>query len=86
MKLAPFALATFSGKFIQYTVCSLATIWLGPKIIHGVAHAFHRHANILFGLLGVALVVIAIIVLRRIFDRRKGVALPVEEQGIDTRG
>jgi membrane protein YqaA with SNARE-associated domain len=79
MKLAPFALATFCGKMIQYTVCSLATIWLGPKIIHGITHAFHRHANILMGVGGVVLVGLGIFVVRRIFDRRKGVALPLEE-------
>jgi membrane protein YqaA with SNARE-associated domain len=79
MKLAPFALATFCGKMIQYTVCSLATIWLGPKIIHGISHAFHRHANIVMGVGGVVLVGLGIFVLRRIFDRRRGVALPLEE-------
>jgi membrane protein YqaA with SNARE-associated domain len=79
MKLAPFALATFCGKMIQYTVCSLATIWLGPKIIHGISHAFHRHANIVMGVGGIVLVGLGIFVLRRIFDRRRGVALPLEE-------
>jgi membrane protein YqaA with SNARE-associated domain len=79
MKLAPFVLATFCGKMIQYLVASIATIWLGPKIIHGVVHAFHRHANILLGLLGAALLVLGIFVTRRIFDRRKGEVLPVEE-------
>jgi membrane protein YqaA with SNARE-associated domain len=79
MKLAPFALATFCGKMIQYTVCSLATIWLGPKIIHGISHAFHRHANIVMGVGGVVLVGLGIFVVRRIFDRRRGVALPLEE-------
>jgi membrane protein YqaA with SNARE-associated domain len=79
MKLAPFLLATFCGKMIQYLVASIATIWLGPKIIHGVVHAFHRHANILFGVVGIALVAIGIVVVRRIFDRRKGEVLPVEE-------
>ncbi len=83
MKLAPFALATFCGKMIQYVVCSIATIWLGPKIIHGAAHAFHRHANIAFGIGGVALLAVVVYVVRKIFDRRKGVVLPVEEQVVE---
>jgi len=79
MKVTPFVLATFCGKMIQYLVASIATIWLGPKIIHGVAHAFHRHLNIVLGLGGAALLILVVYVFRRIFDRRKGVALPVEE-------
>jgi membrane protein YqaA with SNARE-associated domain len=79
MKLAPFVLATFTGKMIQYLVASIATIWLGPKIIHGIEHAFHRHANILLGVGGVTLLALVVYVFRRIFDRRKGEVLPVEE-------
>jgi hypothetical protein len=64
---------------IQYLVASIATIWLGPKIIHGIEHAFHRHANILLGVGGVTLLALVVYVFRRIFDRRKGEVLPVEE-------
>ncbi len=80
MKLAPFLLATFCGKMVQYLIASIATIWLGPKIIHGVSHAFHRHLNIVLGLGGIALLGLVVYVVRRIFDRRKGVVLPLEDQ------
>ena len=83
MKLAPFLLATFCGKMVQYLVASIATIWLGPKIIHGVSHAFHRHLNIVLGLGGIALLIVVVIVVRRIFDRRKGEVLPVEEEVVE---
>jgi membrane protein YqaA with SNARE-associated domain len=86
MKLAPFVLATFCGKMLQYLVASIATIWLGPKIIHALSHAFHRHLNLVLGLGGAALLVLVVVVVLRIFDRRKGVALPVEEHEVAGKG
>jgi hypothetical protein len=39
----------------------------------------HEHSNILLGVGGAALLILGIFVVRRIFDRRKGLSLPVEE-------
>lgn len=79
MRPLPFLLATFAGKFVQFLVWSLMVIWFGPTIMHSARQVMHRHSNILLGLGGVALLALGIYVVRRIFDRRKGLSLPVEE-------
>lgn len=80
MKVTPFAIATFTGKFLQYLTFSLLTVWLGPTIFPRISHAFHRHANVAFSIGGVILLVVVLWVIRKVFDRRKGLALPVDEE------
>jgi len=80
MKVGAFALATFTGKFLQYLTFSLLTVWLGPTIFPRISHAIHRHANVAFSIGGVLLLVVVLWVIRKIFDRRKGLALPVDEE------
>ncbi|MGD0647357.1 MAG: VTT domain-containing protein [Acidobacteriaceae bacterium] len=79
MRLMPFLLATFAGKFAQFLIWSLLVIWFGPTIMHSARHVLHQHSNILMGVGGVGLLVLGIFVVRRVFDRRKGLSLPVEE-------
>jgi membrane protein DedA with SNARE-associated domain len=82
MKPALYMLATFCGKMTQYTLWSLALIWLGPTILHAIRHELHRHLNIALGLGGAVLLGLIVYVVRRIFDGRKGEALPVEEEAL----
>lgn len=79
MKVLPFGVAIFLGKLTQFVVCSLLTIWFGPTLIHSLRRAMHQHLAVVIGtaLLGVLLLVFYTV--RRVFDRRKGIALPVEE-------
>ncbi len=84
MKVGAFALATFSGKFVQYLTFSLLTIWLGPTIFPRISHAIHRHANLTFGVVGVLLLVVLLWVIRKVFDRRKGIPLPVDEEPLQS--
>lgn len=79
MKPAPFALAIFGGKLTQFLACSVLTIWFGPKLIHSFRNVLHEHIGIVIGTALLALLVILFMVVRRIFDRRRGIALPVEE-------
>jgi len=80
MRLAPFVLATFCGKMAQYTVFSVLAIWLGPTLIHSLRTAMHRHLGIVIGVSIAALLWLLLYMVRKIFDRRKGVVLPVEEE------
>jgi membrane protein YqaA with SNARE-associated domain len=80
MKPALFMLATFCGKMTQYTVWSIALLWLGPTVLHAVTHQIHRHLNIALGLGLAVLLGLIVYVVRRIFDRRKGIPLPVEDE------
>lgn len=79
MKALPFALAIFLGKLTQFLVCSLLTIYFGTALIHGVRHGLHRHMVVIIGIAGLAILALLLNVVRRIFDKRRGIALPVEE-------
>ena len=79
MKALPFVLAIFFGKLTQFLVCSLLTIYFGTALIHSLRHAMHRHVG---GVIGIALFGLLLLIgyiVRRIFDRRRGIALPIEE-------
>ncbi len=79
MKPATFLLATFVGKLIQFVIWSLLIIRFGPTISHTIARAFHQHLNIVLGVGALALVLIALWVARRMFDRRNREPLSMEE-------
>lgn len=80
MKPLPFVLATFLGKLTQFTVCSLATIWFGAAIAHTAMRAIHTHLNLVLSFAGFGLLLLALYIARRIFDRRKGLDLTSEEE------
>jgi membrane protein YqaA with SNARE-associated domain len=79
MKPVPFMTAIFCGKFIQFLVCALITIFYGPTIAHTARMAVHEHLGWVIlgaGIIGIGLLVY---VLRKIFDGRRGTKFPVEE-------
>jgi len=80
MKPVPFVLAIFLGKLVQFLVCSLLTIWFGPALVHTLIHMAHRHMGAMIGVGIFALMVLIFYMVRKIFDRRKGVPLPVEDE------
>ena len=86
MKPVPFVLATFAGKLIQFLVWSVLLIWFGPTIVHSTQQAIHHHLNIVLGVGGLVLLLVALWVVRKIFDRPKGIPLPVEEDEAATDG
>jgi membrane protein DedA with SNARE-associated domain len=79
MKPVVFVLAIFCGKLVQFLVCSLLTIWYGPTLLHSLRHAAHQHMGAMIGVAIAALLALIFFVVRKIFDRRKGIALPMEE-------
>jgi len=79
MKPLAFVLASFLGKFVQFMVWSLLLIWFGPTIVHTIKHAFREHLGIVWTLGGFCLFLLAYYVVRRVFDRKRGLPLPVEE-------
>jgi membrane protein YqaA with SNARE-associated domain len=82
MKPMLFVLAIFCGKLTQFLVCSVLAIWFGPKLIHSMRVMFHQHLALSIGVVLAALMVIALFMIRKIFDRKKGELLPVEDEGI----
>ncbi len=79
MKAPPFALAIFLGKLIQFLVCSLLTIWFGPVLIHSLRRTVNHHLSLVIGTVLFLLLALIFYMVRRIFDRRRGVILPIEE-------
>ncbi len=78
MRPGPFLLATFCGKFTQYLVFSLLTIWFGPALIHDIREVIRDHRSLVVGVSVAACVWLAFFIVRKVFDRRKGEVLPGE--------
>ncbi len=86
MRPSRFFLAIVAGKFLRFLIFSVLVIVYGPAVLTMVVHAFHTHLAVVLGVLGLLVVGIAVWVFRRIFDRRRGVVLPVEEEVIVDKG
>ena len=82
MRALPFGIAIFCGKLTQFIVCSLLTIWFGPTLIHSLRRAMHQHLGLAIGTALFAILLVVFFVVRKIFDRRRGLSLPVEEGGL----
>ncbi len=80
MKALPFGIAIFCGKLVQFLVCSLLTIWFGPTLLHGLHNAMHQHLALVVGTALFGVLLLMVYAIRRTFDRRRGVALPVEDE------
>jgi membrane protein YqaA with SNARE-associated domain len=79
MKPLLFATAIFAGKFVQFMVCALITIFYGPEIAHAGRHMLHEHPGMLLGIVGVVVVGLLVYMLRKMFARRGGTPLPIED-------
>jgi membrane protein YqaA with SNARE-associated domain len=80
MKPLVFALAIFCGKFIQFLVCALITVFYGPEIAHTARRAVHEHLGIALGVIGTVVLMLFVYILRKLFDRRRGAMFPIEEE------
>jgi membrane protein YqaA with SNARE-associated domain len=78
MKPALFVTAIFSGKFVQFLVCALITVFYGPEIAHASRRAVHEHLGVVLGLVGAAVLWVVVYSLRKLFSRR-GPKFPIEE-------
>jgi membrane protein YqaA with SNARE-associated domain len=79
MRVVSYFVAIASGKLLRFLIESILVIVYGPAILTTVLHVFRRHAGISFGIVGIGVGVLAVWVVRKVFDRRRGVQLPVEE-------
>lgn len=79
-------LAIASGKFVRFLIESILVIVYGPTILQTTLRVLHQHLGIVLSVVGVLLLMLLLVVLRRVFDRKRGVALPVEDTAaIDVR-
>jgi membrane protein YqaA with SNARE-associated domain len=79
MKPLIFVTAIFGGKFIRFLIFAIITVVYGPTILHSFTHELHRHFSLVLTLAGVAVLAVVAYVMRKVFDRRRGTSLPVEE-------
>jgi membrane protein YqaA with SNARE-associated domain len=79
MKPLWFFTAICVGKFIRFLIWALITITYGPAILHTITRTIHQHLSYVLGFSGVVIVLLLVFVLRKVFDKRRGTSLPVEE-------
>jgi membrane protein YqaA with SNARE-associated domain len=79
MKSLWFFSAILVGKFVRFLIWAIITITYGPAILHTITRTLHRHLGYVMGMGGIILVLLLVYVLRKVFDRRRGTSLPVEE-------
>jgi membrane protein YqaA with SNARE-associated domain len=79
MKPVWFFSAIFVGKFVRFLIWAIITITYGPTILHTITRALHRHLGYVLGASGIVIVLLLVYVFRKVFDRRRGTTLPVEE-------
>jgi membrane protein YqaA with SNARE-associated domain len=68
------------GKFIRFVIVSLIVMVYGPAIFHTILRTLHFHQDLVLIGVGVLSLMLVVYVLRKIFDRRRGTPLPVEEE------
>ncbi len=84
MRPLSYFLAIVAGKFLRFTIESVLVIVYGPAVLGVGLQAIRHHLGLVLGAVGLAIVALALYVLRKVFDRRKGVLLPVEDEVKET--
>ena len=68
------------GKFVRFLIEAIITITYGPAILGTLMRTIHAHRNYVLGVSGTVMVLLLVYVMRKVFDRRRGTRLPVEEE------
>jgi membrane protein YqaA with SNARE-associated domain len=80
MKPLWFFSAIMVGKFLRFLVWAIITILYGPKILHTITHTLHEHLGYVMGAGGIIVVVVGVYVVRKLFDWRRGMPFPAEDE------
>jgi membrane protein YqaA with SNARE-associated domain len=79
MKPVWFFSAIFLGKFFRFLLWAAITVFYGPTIVQTIGRAFHEHHGLILAGAGAIILAIALFVTRKVFDRRNGTQLPIED-------
>ena len=79
MKPLWFFSAILVGKFVRFLIWAIITITYGPAILGTIGRTIHSHLHWVLGLSGIVLILLLVYVVRKVFDRRRGTRLPLEE-------
>lgn len=80
MKALWFFSAMTAGKFLRFLVWALITIFFGPALLHSFTQGMRQHGGLLLAGAGLLVVMLGAYVVRKVFDRRRGTPLPVEDE------
>jgi membrane protein YqaA with SNARE-associated domain len=80
MKPAPFLLAIFLGKMVQFVAYAIITHYFGASAMSAAMAAIHTHVRLVLTVVGLLVAMLAVWLVRKLFDRKKGTPLPVEEE------
>jgi membrane protein YqaA with SNARE-associated domain len=86
MRAFSYFLAIASGKFLRFMIESVLVIIYGPAVLGLFLRAVRHHLGSVLGVVGFLILLLALWTFRRIFDRTRGVALPVEDEIVAGRG
>lgn len=79
MKPVWFFSAMLTGKFLRFMLWAVITIRYGPQIIGTMTKALHEHLGYVLGGGGILVVLVAVYVVRKLFERRRGTHFPAED-------
>ena len=79
MKVLWYFSAILVGKFMRFLVWAIITILYGPAILDTITREVHLHLQLVLGVGGILVGLIAFWVIRKLFDRRRGTRFPLEE-------
>jgi len=79
MKVLWFFTAIFVGKFLRFMIWAVITILYGPALLGVIAWELHAHLQWVLGISGILIGLIALWVVRKLFDKRRGTQFPAEE-------
>ena len=80
MKALWFFSAITLGKFLRFLLWAMLTIFLGPAVLRSFTQAMRVHAGLLLAGSGLLVFGVAAYAVRKIFDRRRGTPLPIEDE------
>ena len=86
MKPVTFFFAAFLGKLVQFTVYATLTYFYGPAVVDLLFHTVRAHAHLVLFVVGLMLIFLAIWVVRKIFDRKRGTRFPIEDTSVESAG
>jgi membrane protein YqaA with SNARE-associated domain len=70
MRVITFMLAVAAGRMVRFTVVSLLAIRYGPQIVHELTELMHAHLIATLVVLGLVLIVLAVVAVRKALGRR----------------
>lgn len=79
MKPVWFFFAIFIGKFLRFLLWAIITILYGPQLLHTITRALHEHLGYVLGAGGILVGILIVYVVRKLFDRRRGIEFPAED-------